>query len=163
VWVRVLMHACPCCREIFRSFAPLFFLADEMFTWSFVERIISWWLQFYFILFYLSGSQQYPGVSGNTHERSGGCKRWKEGVRQRLRQSFSFQRRTGIRLKQKQIRLRCNLLPPSRSCFHDLPPFFQSWHEYHTMPECVFQVSPRTAQFHYKMRVRNISVHLSKT
>lgn len=30
---------------------------------------------------FVSGSQQYPGESGNTHERSGGHKGWKEGVR----------------------------------------------------------------------------------
>lgn len=34
-------------------------------------------------LMYLSGSQQYPGESGNTHERSGRCKGWKEGVREK--------------------------------------------------------------------------------
>lgn len=33
------------------------------------------------LIFFLSGSQQYPGESGDTHEWSGGCKGWKEGVR----------------------------------------------------------------------------------
>lgn len=42
-----------------------------------------------FFLF-LSGSQQHPGEPGDTHEWSGGCKGWEEGVRKSF--FFSFQR-----------------------------------------------------------------------
>lgn len=43
------------------------------------------------VLISLSGPKQYPGVSGNTHEWSGGCKGWKEGVRKCGSMDFRLQ------------------------------------------------------------------------